>query len=69
MDSTLYFIDLVDLHKSDEHQHKFFGYFLVTGVHKEHVIQVHPTVDSLWLPTSATLNHLSPIASVTTVIN
>lgn len=46
------------------------GYFLVTGVQKKkQVIQIYPTVDSLWHSTSATSNYLSPITGVTTVIN
>lgn len=70
VNSTLYFSDFVDLYKSNEMTtNTNFGVFLVTGIHKEQVIQVHPTVDSLWHSTSATSNSLSPIASVATVIN
>lgn len=71
VDSTLYFLDFVDLYKSNEMTtNTNFGVFLVTGIHKEQVIQVHPTVDSLWLSIYiCDLKFLSPIASVATVIN
>lgn len=48
VDATLYCLDFVDLYKTDEmNTNTNFWVFLVTGIHKEQVIQVHPTVPQI----------------------
>lgn len=48
VDSTLYCLDFVDLYKTNEmNTNTNFWVFLVTGIHKEQVIQVHPTVPQI----------------------
>lgn len=48
VDSTLYCLDFVDLYKTNEmNTNTNFWVFLVTGIHKEQVIQVQPTVPQI----------------------